>query len=114
MTPSSGGVNSGGIGIEIVQPSAQPSTPAPAPAPAPAVDNGLKPVGPPNAAPLPDAEKAAPAPGRPNEITGPTTAGQTVAPGAKAPKPAFDKKDESSSKHKKKKGIKKLDPLPPL
>jgi outer membrane protein assembly factor BamD len=115
MTPSSSsGVNGGGIGIEVVtHPAAEPA-PAAAPAVAPPVNNGLPAVGPPNATPLPAVEKAAPAPDRPNEITGPTTPGQTVAPGAKAPKPAFDKKDESSSKHKPKKGIKKLDPLPPL
>ena len=117
MTATSG-ANSAGVGIEIVNhpaPEAVPATtPAPAPTTSPAVDNGLKAVGPVDAKPLPAVEKPAPAPDRPNEITGATPAGQVVAPGAKVSKPAFDKKDESSSKHKKKKGIKKLDPLPPL
>ncbi len=105
VTPGSG-VNSGSVGVEIVQPRSG-ATAAPA-----AVDNGLNRVGPPNATALPAIESAAPAPDRPNEISGATPAAQVVPAGSKAPKPAFDKSDESSSKHKKKKGIKKLDPLP--
>ena len=68
---------------------------------------GLKAVGPANATPLPAAEKAAAAPDRPNEITTATPAAATAPAKGKA-KPAFDKNDESSSKHKKKKGLKKL------
>ncbi len=111
---SSSGSNGASIGIEVVQPT---SNPAPTAAPAaatPAASMGLKAVGPANADPLPAVEKPAEAPDRPNQIDGPTAAAQVVAPGTKAPKPGFDKKQESSSKHKPKKGIKKLDPLPPL
>jgi outer membrane protein assembly factor BamD len=108
---SGSGVNSGGVGIEIVHTPAE--TPAATvPAAAPAVSNGLAPVGPPNSTPLPAVEKPAAAPDRPNVMTGPNPPGQTVAPGTKVKKPEFDKNDESSSKHKKKKGLKKLDPIP--
>ena len=69
---------------------------------------GLKAVGPANDA-LPPAEKAAAAPDRPNEINAPQAPTQ-VATGKKT-KAAFDKKDESSSKHKKKKGIAKVNPF---
>ncbi len=76
--------------------------------------NALKPVGPANATPLPAAEKAAAAPEQINDIApGDKTAPAQVAPAnGKVKKPEFDKADESSSKHKKKKGLKKLDPLP--
>ena len=69
---------------------------------------GLKAVGPASDA-LPPAEKAAAAPDRPNEINAPQAPTQ-VATGKKT-KAAFDKKDESSSKHKKKKGIAKVNPF---
>jgi outer membrane protein assembly factor BamD len=74
---------------------------------------GLKAVGGATAA-LPAVEAPAAAPDRNNAITAPTPAGQAQpAPGTKVkPAPDFDKKDESSSKHKKKKGIKKVIPLP--
>ncbi len=68
---------------------------------------GLKAVGPANATPLPAAERAGAAPDRPNEITT-TTPAAAVAPAKGKAKPAFDKSEESSSKHKKKKGIKKV------
>ncbi|WP_158615420.1 outer membrane protein assembly factor BamD [Acidipila sp. EB88] len=67
-------------------------------------------------APLPPIDKPATAPdqindvkssGQPQVTTG-TTSGK---PTKKNPKPAFDKGDESSSKHKKKKGLDKLNPL---
>jgi outer membrane protein assembly factor BamD len=35
----------------------------------------------------------------------------TAANGKKAPKPAYDKDEESSSKHKKKKGLAKVNPF---
>ncbi len=136
-TPAAAPASSGGtgVGVEIVQPSS--NTPAPTaapgsappafpgaseaptsaqPAPAttrPAGDNyGLVPVGPTNNAVLPPIEKAPAAPDAINEATpGSQPAAQTAAPGSKNPKPAFDKSDESSSKHKKKKGIGKLNPF---
>ena len=87
---------------------------APASAPASANDNGgLKAVGPVNAAPLPAVEKPAAAPDAVNDIADkPQPAAQTPnANGKKTPKPGFDKGDESSSKHKKKKGLNKLNPF---
>ena len=105
------GINSGSVGVEIVQPS---SSAAPAVTPAPGASMGLKSVGPPNADAAPPIERPSDAPDRPNQITGATAPGQVVPAGTRAPKPAFDKSEESSSKHKKKKGLKKLDPLPPL
>ena len=74
----------------------------------------MKPVGPADTTPLPAVEKAATAPDQINDIQpgDKTPAAQVVTPGTKAKQPSFDKSDESSSKHKKKKGLKKLDPLP--
>ena len=108
-TIPSGGGNGGGNrigGVEILG-----STPAPA---TPDSVGGLKAVGPANTAPLPPAERPAAAPDQLNDIAaGDRTAPAQVVPAkGKVPKPAFDKADESSSKHKKKKGLKKLDPLP--
>ena len=62
---------------------------------------------------LPPVEKAADAPGQVNEVAGKLQPpAQAPAANGKAPKPEFDKNDESSSKHKKKKGLKKI--IPPL
>ncbi len=127
-TPASGGTS---MGIEIVQPSANSPAPGPAPASPPAFpgsdsaapaqsaavprvdDNGgLKPLPPSTPAALPPIEKPAAAPDAINEVTpGSTPPAQTAAVKGKAPKPAFDKADESSSKHKKKKGLSKLNPF---
>jgi len=72
--------------------------------------NPLKSVGPASTS-LPPVEKAGEAPDRPNEITAATpVAGKAPIKGKV--KPEFDKSEESSSKHKKKKGLKKLSPLP--
>ena len=100
-----------GVGIEIVSPAASTTT-----RPTSTTDDtagGLTAVGPKNAAPLPEAEVAAPAPDRPNEITAATPPAQKPgANGKTTPQPKYDKSDESSSKHKPKKGIKKaVDPL---
>jgi outer membrane protein assembly factor BamD len=99
----SGGAGSS-AGIEIVSP----------PAAARAVDTGGLPIAAPaNATPLPAVEKAGAAPDAINDIQpGQAPAAQTGAANGKNKKPEFDKSDESSSKHKKKKGLKKLDPLP--
>ena len=65
----------------------------------------------PNAEPLAPAEKAPAAPEAINEAApGSQPAAQTPN-GKKNTKPAFDKSDESSSKHKKKKGLDKLNPF---
>ncbi len=74
------------------------------------------PVGPNTAAPLPPIDKPAAAQdqindvksGGPAQVTTGTVAGK---PKKKNPKPSFDSKDESSSKHKPKKGIDKINPL---
>ncbi len=75
-----------------------------------------QPVGPNTPAPLPPIDKPAAAPdqindvkstGQPQVSTG-TTSGK---PGKKNPKPAYHAGDESSSKHHKKKGLDKLNPL---
>jgi outer membrane protein assembly factor BamD len=81
---------SGGLGVEIISHSGDNSPAA-----------------------LPPIEKPAEAPAVVNEVAGkPQAAAQAPPANGKAPKPAFDKDDESSSKHKKKKGLKKI--LPPL
>ncbi len=78
----------------------------------PAGDGGFKTVGPENAAPLPAPEKPAEAPSQVNDIASkPQPAAQAPNANGKNPKPAFDKSDESSSKHKKKKGIAKINPF---
>jgi outer membrane protein assembly factor BamD len=74
------------------------------------VNGGLKPVGPTNNT-LPAIEKAAASPDATNEVTAATPAGQAAKANGKKAKPEFDKGDESSSKHKKKKGIAKLNPF---
>jgi outer membrane protein assembly factor BamD len=105
-TPATSG-NS--MGVEILTPGATTGTTA-----KPADNNGgLKAVGPVNATPLPDAEKPAEAPDAVNDVASkPQPSAQAPnANGKKNPKPEFDKSDESSSKHKKKKGLSKLNPF---
>ena len=98
--PATGG-NS--MGVEILTPGATAK---------PADNGGLKAVGPENATPLPAAEKPAAAPGTVNDLTDKTAPpAQTPNANGKNPKPEFDKADESSSKHKKKKGLAKLNPF---
>jgi outer membrane protein assembly factor BamD len=75
-------------------------------------DGGLKAVGPTNSTPLPAVEKAAAAPDAVNDIKpGTQSAAQTGNANGKNKKPDFDKGDESDSKHKKKKGLNKLNPF---
>ena len=76
-------------------------------------NGGLKAVGPENATPLPPVEKAGAAPDAVNDIAPGTQqpAAQTAPANGKRAKPGFDKTDESSSKHKKKKGLDKLNPF---
>jgi outer membrane protein assembly factor BamD len=79
---------------------------------------GLNTVGPTDNKPLPPVEKPADAPAQTNDVhnapqvqTG-TDAGATAnAKKKKTPAPKFDSSDESSSKHKKKKGLDKLNPF---
>jgi outer membrane protein assembly factor BamD len=125
------------VGIEIVPPSsaspaptAAPSSPpvfpgseSPAPAQSEPVsgpaqpgpnDNmgGIKPAGPPIATLTAPIEKPGAAPDAVNEATPGSQPPAQLAPAdGRKPKPAFDKSDESSSKHKKKKGLAKLNPF---
>jgi len=118
-----------GVGAEIITPSSngtgdQPSANPPAsqpdgsaaPAPTAVPDNGgLKAVGTNGANTLPPVDKPADAPSQVNDVkpapaqvaTGTTSA----AAAKKGDRGKFDSKDESSSKHKKKKGIDKLNPF---
>ena len=101
--PPSGGSSIGGVEILGSNPNVKPT------------DNngGLKAVGPENSASLPAAEKPAETPTQVNDIApGSQPAAQAPnANGKKNAKPEFDKGDESSSKHKKKKGLGKLNPF---
>jgi outer membrane protein assembly factor BamD len=102
-TSSAPAASGNSMGVEIITPGATAR---------PADTGGLKAVGPENATPLPAAEKPASAPETVNDISG-TSQPAPQAPNAngKNPKPEFDKGDESSSKHKKKKGLSKLNPF---
>jgi outer membrane protein assembly factor BamD len=92
------------MGVEIISPSAAP-TPANA-------NNGLKAVGPANQEAAPAVEKPAAAPEQVNDIpAGSQPAAQAPRADGKKAKPEFDKSDESSSKHKKKKGLSKINPF---
>jgi len=104
VAPATGGGSapSASSGIEIVSPR---STPA--------ADNGLRAGGPDNSTRLPPTEKPQAAPDTVNDIAPGQAPPAQAAPasGKKAGKPQFDKNDESSSKHKKKKGLKKVNPF---
>jgi outer membrane protein assembly factor BamD len=115
-----------GMGIEIVQPSGSqtpataPASPAPFPGtanpatPAQAKDDngGLAPVGPTNTTVMAPIEKPTVAPDAVNEVTPGTQPPAQAAPAnGKKPKVECDKSDESCSRHKKKKGIAKLNPF---
>ncbi len=103
-TTGAGGSTAGAsMGVEILNPSSKGT----------AADrtNGLTAVGPANTEPLPPVEKAAAAPDVPNEIKpGEAPAGQQARADGKRSKAEYDKSEESSSKHKKKKGLKKVVP----
>ena len=81
---------------------------------------GLATVGPTNNQPLPPVEKPAEAPVQTNDVKSGTAAQVQTGTDAgatngkskkKTPAPKFDSSDESSSKHKKKKGLDKLNPF---
>jgi outer membrane protein assembly factor BamD len=113
-TPSESGT---GVGVEVLTPgvSTGPGAASSVPAATGAQDPnlGLKAVGPKDTSALPAVEAPAAAPDQVNDVAGKTTpAAQTKDPNQKKnPKPAYDKNDESSSKHKKKKGVDKLNPF---
>jgi outer membrane protein assembly factor BamD len=133
--PPAGGSTPGGasMGVEILPSSSGVRSSAPPPAPPinplvesatpaslpaaegkPDPDYGLKAVAPKDNSALPPIEKASEAPDRPNTIDAKSPAAQAVPAKGKAKAPEFDKSEESSSKHKKKKGIKKIIPPNPL
>ena len=105
--PATGSTGAGGasVGAEILTPGVRTGSPDP--------NGGLRPVGTAHTEALPPIEKAAPAPDQINDIAPGTkqAPAQTAAANGKKAKPGFDKGDESSSKHKKKKGLNKLNPL---
>ncbi len=111
----------GGNGNPAVPPANTTATPGnPTQWPSARQDNGgLPTVTPPNSTPLPAVQKAAPAPDQVNDIkqTGQpvNTVDQTTASNGKKkkknPKPQYEGKEESSSTHKKKKGLRKLNPF---
>jgi outer membrane protein assembly factor BamD len=75
-------------------------------------NGGLTAVGPPDATPLPAAEKPAATPDVVNDVQShPQPTAQAGNANGKKTNPAFDKNAESSSKHKKKKGVAKLNPF---
>ena len=105
--------NGTAVGATIVAAPSSGTIPAEGqPAAAPA-DGGLKAVGPVDATPLPAAEKPAEAAEQVNDVK-PTGTSQAAVPASdakKTPKPAYDPSQDSSSKHKKKKGLDKLNPF---
>ena len=104
-TPTTG-TSGASIGAEILTPGVNGNAAAAAEA------SGLHAVVPTTNA-LPPAEKAADAPEQVNDIQpgAAQAAAQTPADNGKTKSPGFDKGDESSSKHKKKKGVDKLNPF---
>jgi len=113
VVPSTSSGSSGtGTSVEIVSPSQPTTQPEAQPAVDPNANGGIKAVGPTNNTPLPAIEKPAPAPDQVNDVADTKTPpAQTVPANGKVAKPGFDKSDESSSKHKKKKGLAKLNPF---
>ena len=105
-----------GLGVEVLTPgvTTSPVSNLPAATGAPDPNNGIRSVGPKDTSALPPVEKPAEAPDQVNDLNGqpPQPPAQTKAEGQKKnPKQPYDKDDESSSKHKKKKGLSKLNPL---
>lgn len=104
-----------GMGVEVLTPGATgtPASSLPAATGAPDPNNGLKAVGPKDNSPLPPVQAPAAAPDQVNDAAGTVQPPAQTKPAGekKNPKPAFDKNDESSSKHKKKKGLDKINPF---
>lgn len=125
VQPPAGTSSNPGPETSGAPPTADQSTPdatsgQPAVWPSAKTDNGgLPTVAPKNNTPLPAAQAAAVAPTQVNDVTqtgpGENTANQnkqaTGKKKKKNPKPKFNGSEESSSKHKKKKGLRKLNPF---
>ncbi|HEY5380690.1 MAG TPA: outer membrane protein assembly factor BamD [Acidobacteriaceae bacterium] len=111
------GNSAAGLGVDVLTPGVSGggtmASPLPAATGAPDPNHGLKAVGPADNSPLPPVEKPAAAPDQINDVAGkPQPPAEVKKPGQKKnPKPAYDKDDESSSTHKKKKGVDKLNPF---
>jgi outer membrane protein assembly factor BamD len=101
--PASSPASSGtGVGVEILTPGATKATEQP---------NGLTAVGPANTEALPAVEKPSAAPDQINEVAGEKTPVGQAAPAKGKPKVEYDKGEASSSKHRKKKGLNKINPF---
>jgi len=127
VSPSTAPEGGNSMGIEIVRPGSDSQAPVSAPASPPAFPGtaapatsstdpagGVKAVGPDDSATaMAPIEKPAAAPEVINDAAGvKTPAAQTASPdGKKKPKVECDKDDESCSKHKKKKGLDKINPF---
>jgi len=106
-TPAGAPARAGtGVGVEILTPGINGNPPAAA-----APDNGLRAVGPSNTDALPAVEKPASAPDQVNDVAGEKTPVGQAAPVKGKAKAEYNKGDESSSKHKKKKGLNKINPF---
>ncbi len=104
------GTPTNSLGVEIVSPGTSDATATKATP----TGNGLNAVGPATNAALPPVEQAPDSPDQINEIQPGAAQPAAQAPpanGKKAKSPTFEKGDESSSKHKKKKGVDKLNPF---
>jgi outer membrane protein assembly factor BamD len=115
--PSNSAAPSGtGLGVEVLTPGVSGGTAAsslPASTGAADPNNGIKAVGPKDTSALPPVEAPAAAPDQVNDAAGTNQPPAQTKPAGekKKPKPAYDKNDESSSKHKKKKGLDKVNPF---
>ena len=120
VSPAGGGSPSGtGLGVEVLTPGVNVNTGSGAASSLPSATGaadpnlGLKAVAPKDNSALPPVEAPAAAPDQVNDVAGKATPpAQAKDPNQKKnPKPAYDKDDESSSTHKKKKGLDKLNPF---
>ena len=114
VTAGSSAGSSGGSGTTLgVVPPGSPAPTGSSVLPTTAADptGGLKPVGPTDNTLLPPVEKPAAAPDQVNDVTTPAVGQAQTAASKKQPKPAYDSSADSSSKHKKKKGLGKLNPF---
>ena len=120
VAPASSGGSSPsgtGLGVEVLTPGVNTSSGAASSLDSatgtPDPNAGLKAVGPKDTSALPPVEAPAQAPDQVNDAASTKQpAAETKDPNQKKnPKPAYDKDDESSSTHKKKKGLDKLNPF---
>ncbi len=103
------GTPTNSVGVEIVSPGTSDATGSKMTP----TGNGLSAVGPATNSALPPVEKAPDAPDQVNDIAPGASQPAAQAPPekGKVKSPSYDKDEESSSKHKKKKGVDKLNPF---